>query len=53
MQAKDPVCGMTVESLTAPARRVHEGKTYFFCEKECAAAFEKEPGRYLKKEVAA
>src|SRR5438128_12319765 len=50
MQVKDPVCGMTVDSLTASARRVHVGKTYFFCAPGCAERFEKEPGRYLKKE---
>src|SRR5438552_15281804 len=48
MQVKDPVCGMTVDSLTASARRVHEGKTYFFCAKGCAQAFANEPRKYVK-----
>src|SRR6266545_5001391 len=52
MLTKDPVCGMTVQSLTAPAQRVHGGKTYSFCAKGCAEAFEKEPEKYLKSRAA-
>jgi len=43
---KDPVCGMTVIPEQA-AGQVHEGKTFYFCSKGCAAKFEKEPQKYL------
>src|SRR5689334_14240441 len=44
--AKDPVCGMTVETDT-PHRAEHEGKTYYFCSAGCRAKFVADPGRYL------
>ena len=43
----DPVCGMEVDPLRAAAKIDHEGKTYFFCNAGCLAAFVKEPSRYL------
>jgi len=43
----DPVCGMTVEPASAAAKLDHEGKTYYFCSKHCAHAFQQEPARYL------
>ncbi len=44
---KDPVCGMTVIPEQAAGQVGHEGKTYYFCSKGCAAKFEKEPQKYL------
>ena len=46
--AKDPVCGMAVEPQSAAARRVHGGRTFYFCAKACAEAFDKAPGKYLE-----
>jgi Cu+-exporting ATPase len=43
----DPVCGMSVEPARAAATRAHEGRTYFFCARGCAVAFEKEPWKYI------
>jgi Cu+-exporting ATPase len=43
----DPVCGMTVDPASAPARVVHEGKSYYFCCPGCALKFEADPARYL------
>ncbi len=47
--AIDPVCGMNV----APGENVwttnHNGKSYWFCARECREAFEKNPGKYLKR----
>ena len=48
MSTRDPVCGMEVEPAAAAASRVHGGKTYFFCAPGCAAAFEKNPEKYLR-----
>jgi len=45
---KDLVCGMMVEPKTAPVKAEYKGKTYYFCSPGCKAAFEKDPGKYLK-----
>src|SRR6266511_6104271 len=39
---------MTVKPSSAAAKRVYEGKTYSFCAKGCAEAFERDPKRYLQ-----
>ena len=44
----DPVCGMTVDEQTAPARAVHNGTTYYFCAPGCKRTFEKDPEAVLK-----
>ncbi len=44
--AIDPVCGMQVETATAPARAVHEGATRYFCSDHCRERFEHSPERY-------
>jgi Cu+-exporting ATPase len=44
----DPVCGMEVNSATAPTA-TYGGKTYYFCSAEDKAKFEKNPEQYLKK----
>ena len=46
--ATDPVCGMTVDPLTAMHTAVHGDKTYWFCSAGCEAEFVKEPERYLR-----
>ncbi len=45
--AVDPVCGMTVDRATAPARREHGGQAYYFCMEGCAESFEANPADYL------
>jgi len=45
--AKDPVCGMEVDSAQAAATVEYQGQTYYFCAPGCKAAFEKEPEKYL------
>src|SRR5437867_9246996 len=44
----DPVCGMTVDEQTAPAKAVHNGTTYYFCAPGCKRTFEKDPEAVLK-----
>jgi uncharacterized membrane protein YraQ (UPF0718 family) len=34
--ARDPICGMQVERVTAPASRVEQGETLYFCSDHCA-----------------
>lgn len=44
---KDVVCGMQVDEKTA-IRRDNKGKTYFFCSKNCAQAFDKNPEKFAR-----
>ncbi|NUR14844.1 heavy metal translocating P-type ATPase [Terrabacter sp. C0L_2] len=44
--AKDPVCGMTLETVNAARTIEHDGQTYYFCSASCAASFEKDPAAY-------
>src|SRR2546425_7719576 len=45
--AIDPVCGMTVDEQTAPAKAVYNGTTYYFCAPGCKRPFEKDPEAVL------
>ena len=46
-KAVDPVCGMTVDPVTAAHRATHEGQDYFFCSSGCRTKFIVDPDRYL------
>lgn len=46
-QAKDPVCGMTVEIPNAEFTAEHEGLTYYFCSQGCLDRFTADPGAYV------
>ena len=41
--ARDPVCGMQVETAQAPASVDHAGERHYFCSDRCAERFEAEP----------
>jgi len=45
--AKDPVCGMDVDSKQAAGKSEYQGQTYYFCSAGCKKAFDKEPARYV------
>ena len=45
--AKDPVCGMQVETANAPASTIHAGQQFHFCSDHCREAFEQHPDRYV------
>ena len=45
----DPVCGMDVETASSKYASDYEGKTYHFCNSSCKKAFDKAPGKYIKK----
>jgi Cu+-exporting ATPase len=45
----DPVCGMKVQPAKAAATIVHDGHTFYFCGKGCAAKFTADPEKYLHK----
>ena len=45
-KVKDPVCGMEVDP--AKAEKIEKnGKTYYFCSKNCKEKFEKNPAQYM------
>ena len=46
-KAKDPVCGMAVDTGKAAGKVEHGGKTYYFCSKRCAARFAQHPDKFL------
>lgn len=43
----DPVCRMQVSPDHAPAQRVHEGTTLYFCSPTCATTFAESPEAHL------
>ena len=45
--AVDPVCGMTVDPVTAKFSAEHEGTHYYFCASGCLAKFKADPQKYL------
>ena len=40
---KDPICGKQLTPTTAAASIVREGKTIYFCSRECKTKFEAKP----------
>jgi adenylate cyclase len=44
----DPVCHMALDPARAEASRQHDGVEHRFCSQECAEAFERDPGRYVR-----
>lgn len=44
-QARDPVCGMTIDVGTAKTS-VHQGKVVYFCSDNCRSKFETSPEAY-------
>lgn len=51
MDDVDPVCGMEVDPLTAPARSKLDGEVYTFCSVRCKELFEQSPERYVATRV--
>ncbi|PSJ58466.1 copper-translocating P-type ATPase [Mesorhizobium ephedrae] len=47
LEAKDPVCGMTVQRADARHFVRHEGRGYYFCSAGCKEKFEAAPDKYL------
>ena len=46
-EARDPVCGMTVDPATSTISHEHVGQTYYFCCDGCRAKFQADPDRFL------
>src|SRR3989440_9005951 len=51
-QAKDPVCGMTVDPQNAEGSHEYKGQTYLFCSLGCREKFKADPERFLNHEPA-
>ena len=45
----DPVCGMSVDPNTAPAKSVHNGVDIYFCAQGCKRVFDAHPEKYVRK----
>jgi Cu+-exporting ATPase len=50
--ARDPVCGMSVKIEGAQHRFKFQGRTYFFCSKNCQESFVVDPAAFLNKAIA-
>jgi P-type Cu+ transporter len=46
--AIDPVCGMTVDPSTAPAKSDYRGRTVYFCNPGCKTKFDANPEAYTE-----
>ncbi len=44
--AKDPVCGMQVETANPGATSTHDGHTVYFCSDRCKAKYDKDPDKF-------
>lgn len=45
-EAKDPICGMMVDTSKTRYKTQHQGKWFYFCCAGCKDAFEKQPEKY-------
>lgn len=48
--AKDPVCGMQVDTQTPASVSIYKEKTYYFCSLGCKHEFDKNPEKYVSKD---
>jgi Cu+-exporting ATPase len=50
-EAKDPVCGMTVQIPQAAAMSVYKGKFIYFCNVSCKEKFDAAPDKFMAGEI--
>ncbi|MES2021885.1 MAG: heavy metal translocating P-type ATPase [Pseudomonadota bacterium] len=48
---RDPVCGMSVDPVTAQHHADHAGRRYYFCSAGCRTKFVGDPAKYLEPEA--
>jgi len=46
-KARDPVCGMEIDPVSAAASVAHASQTFYFCSPHCAKKFRADPLKYL------
>jgi len=51
-EARDPVCGMTIDPAKAAGHVAHAGRTYSFCSLSCLERFKADPARFTSDEAA-
>src|ERR1700733_14778601 len=51
--ARDPICGMSVDVSSAKHRSEYEGQSFYFCCAGCKTKFDAEPTRYIQPAPAA
>jgi YHS domain-containing protein len=44
---RDPVCGMSVDPVTATEKVEFSGEIYYFCSGGCKESFDKDPGKHI------
>jgi Cu+-exporting ATPase len=49
----DPVCGMTVDPMTAKHKADYKAQAYYFCSAGCKTKFQANPPKYLAAEITA
>ena len=47
MEAKDPICGMTIDRTKARYKSEHQGSFFYFCSAGCKQTFDQAPQTYL------
>jgi xanthine dehydrogenase accessory factor len=50
-EAKDPICGMTVDVTAAKHQSEFDGKTFYFCCGGCKQTFDKQPDKYVLADI--
>ena len=50
-EARDPICGMMVDTVKAKYKSEYQGKWFYFCCAGCKQKFEMEPARYAAARV--
>jgi len=51
MEVIDPVCNMTIAKEVAVATSTYKGTTYYFCSELCKEDFDKNPEKFIGKEI--
>jgi YHS domain-containing protein len=46
IESKDPICGMTVDNVSAKFRSEFSGRTVYFCCRHCKEMFDQNPDQY-------
>ena len=46
VEARDPICGMTVETTKARYKSEHDGAVFYFCCAGCKETFDRQPEKY-------
>jgi YHS domain-containing protein len=49
-EARDPVCGMTIDTANAKSS-FHDGRVYYFCSQSCRDKFEASPASYATRDA--